>query len=210
MRPPATSVTIGDMDSRATIRSGDAVFSFGADLVIETWNEAAEALTGVPAAEAVGRPCWLVLGATAENGDVVCHSGCANARLAREGWPVAPRELQVRDPDGRRRPLRVSTVRIERGEGPLFLHVLTETTGGPPQEPPRAFTGPELSMRQQQILDLVAAGRGARSIAAELRLAESTVRNHIRAVLVAFGAHSQIEAVAKARACGALSSDAAS
>jgi PAS domain S-box-containing protein len=198
------------MDSRATIRSGDAVFSFGSDLVIETWNEAAEALTGVPAAEAVGRPCWLVLGATADNGDTVCHAGCANARLAREGWPVTPRTLQVRDPEGQRRPVRVSTVRIERGEGPLFLHLLTETSEDAPLEPPRADAGPELSTRQRQVLDLIAAGRGARSIAAELRLAESTVRNHIRAVLVAFGAHSQIEAVAKARACGTLSRGAAS
>src|SRR3954466_12798722 len=102
MRRLAVSATIRRMDSGATIRSGDAVFSFGADLVIETWNEATEALTGIPAAEAVGRPCWLVLGATADNGDVVCHAGCASARLAREGWPVAPRALQVRDPDGRR------------------------------------------------------------------------------------------------------------
>ena len=36
-------------------------------------------------------------------------------------------------------------------------------------------------------------------IATRLGLAEATVRNHIRAILVALGTHSQLEAIAKAR-----------
>ena len=39
----------------------------------------------------------------------------------------------------------------------------------------------------------------AKVIAARLGLAEDTVRNHIRAILMALGSHSQLEAVAKAR-----------
>ena len=44
-------------------RSGDALMTFGPDLRVESWNEAMERFTGVPAAEAVGRLCWEVLGA---------------------------------------------------------------------------------------------------------------------------------------------------
>ena len=45
-------------------------------------------------------------------------------------------------------------------------------------------------------------GSSARMIARQLGLAETTVRNHIRAILLELGAHSQLEAVAKARRLG--------
>jgi DNA-binding NarL/FixJ family response regulator len=57
-----------------------------------------------------------------------------------------------------------------------------------------------LTLRQLEVLQLLADGVTARSIASKLGLAETTVRNHIRAVLARLGAHSQLEAVARARA----------
>ena len=72
-------------------RSGDAVFAFDADLMIVSWNRAAEELTGVSAEEAVGRYCWEVLGGHDERGNLVCHRGCSTARLARERWRSAVR-----------------------------------------------------------------------------------------------------------------------
>jgi DNA-binding NarL/FixJ family response regulator len=61
-----------------------------------------------------------------------------------------------------------------------------------------------LSPRQQQVLVLLSEGVTARTIAARLGLTESTVRNHIRAVLAKLGCHSQLEAVATGRRLGLL------
>jgi DNA-binding NarL/FixJ family response regulator len=58
---------------------------------------------------------------------------------------------------------------------------------------------PRLTRRQLQILGLLAGGVRAREIALRLTLSETTVRNHIRALLLELGAHSQLEAVARAR-----------
>lgn len=43
-------------------RSGDALMAFAPDLRVDTWNDGLESLTGIPAGEAIGRPCWEVLG----------------------------------------------------------------------------------------------------------------------------------------------------
>src|SRR4051794_35704864 len=194
--------------SSVSVRSGDAVFSFGDDLRVLTWNAAAERLTGIPAEEAIGEPCWSVLGARSPRGDLLCHSGCSNARLAREGWCVDCQAMAVRDAAGELRHVETSTIRVEQDGRRVYLHVLRESPGPADVEPAPTTEpverAPELTARQLEILRLVDGGRGARAIAAELRLAESTVRNHIRGILVAFGAHSQLEALAQARRCGLL------
>ena len=43
-----------------------------------------------------------------------------------------------------------------------------------------------------------------KALADKLGICESTARNHVRAVLAAFGAHSQLEAIAAARRLGVL------
>jgi DNA-binding NarL/FixJ family response regulator len=59
---------------------------------------------------------------------------------------------------------------------------------------------PSLTRRQREILYLLVEGVRVKQIAARLTLSETTVRNHIRAILRELGAHSQLEAVARARA----------
>jgi DNA-binding NarL/FixJ family response regulator len=53
-----------------------------------------------------------------------------------------------------------------------------------------------LTPRQAEVLDLLERGRSTRQIAEELHLSVETVRNHIRHLLRAMGAHSRLEAVA--------------
>jgi DNA-binding CsgD family transcriptional regulator len=174
-------------------RSGDALVAFGDDMRVLEWNEAAERLTGIPAAEAVGRLCWEVLGATDPDGTLLCHAGCSGFRMAREGRPAPTREVLVRAGGGRKR-VRMTTV----AAGGAYLHVLAN---GLPVEaveeeepPPNGLTD-----RQLEVLGLIADGQPAKVIAARLGIAEVTVRNHIRAILLELGAHSQLEAVAEAR-----------
>jgi DNA-binding NarL/FixJ family response regulator len=57
---------------------------------------------------------------------------------------------------------------------------------------------PSLTPRQTEVLRLLERGHSTDQIAAELYLSTETVRNHIRGVLRALGAHSRLEAVAVA------------
>ncbi|HET6288058.1 MAG TPA: response regulator transcription factor [Amycolatopsis sp.] len=64
--------------------------------------------------------------------------------------------------------------------------------------------GPVLTLRERQVLCLIAEGAGTDRIAEELRLARNTVRNHVQRILVKTGTHSKLEAVAHARKNGLL------
>jgi DNA-binding CsgD family transcriptional regulator len=163
---------------RDLVVSGEAVVAVDADLRVVSWNSAAEELTGVAADDALGQPCWLVLRGQSPRGAVLCHRDCSVTRYARRGYPVARQNMNIATTSGPRS-VSVSTVVFRDRREPLLLHVL-----------------------QDGEQDEVAEGVTARRIADRLGLAEATVRNHIRAVLSELGAHSQLEAVARARAQG--------
>lgn len=178
-----------------TYRSGDALFAFDAQLNVIAWNDAAEHLTGISAGAAIGQPCWDVLHGVSERGDLVCHPGCSNARLAREGWPLSCSRMLIATPSGRKL-VSVSTIAVQRkGEEPVILNLLRN---GYAIESTRK-AAQRLSARQIEVLQLLAEGVQAQTIAARLEIAEATARNHIAAVLRRLGCHSQLEAVAEAR-----------
>lgn len=179
------------------VRSGAAVFRTGSDSLIAEWNAEAERLTGIRAADAEGRHCWDVIAGRDDDGALICHPGCSLARLAHQGWPVRCADLHVRTPLGPKK-LTLSTI-VVRGDGePLILHPMREPgAGAAPLE--AEGVQPALTRRQREILLLLVDGVRAKEIAARLTLSETTVRNHIRAILLELGAHSQLEAVARAR-----------
>jgi PAS domain S-box-containing protein len=182
------------------MRSGDALVAFDEDLVVVAWNRAAEALTGISAEDALGARCWDVLGGVDTRGAVVCHAGCSDARLAREGWPVAGKELSIKTSAGRRR-AHVATVSLRGLERPFYLHVLRngEAVARAEEDGAKPVRNTRLTARQLEVLGLLAEGAPAKVIARRLGIAETTVRNHIRMILVELGAHSQLEALAEAR-----------
>src|SRR5262245_22522504 len=177
---------------------------FGDDLRIVCWNDGAEQLTGIPMAEAVGRPCWEVIAGHDDRGDLTCHEGCSRARLVREGRTVPPALIHARTASGRRR-LAFETITATSHAGPLFLHVIHDAPARAVDERPAPVgPPPQLTPRQREILTLLADGNPVKTVARKLGLMETTVRNHVRLLLVALGAHSQLEAVARARAHGLL------
>jgi PAS domain S-box-containing protein len=182
--------------------SDTALMVFGDDLRIVCWNDRAEQLTGIPAAEAVGRQCWEVIAGHDDHGNLTCHQACSRARLVREGRTVPPALIHARAATGRRR-LSFETITARSEEGPLFLHVIRDAPA-PEERPAPAGPPPRLTPRQREILALLAEGTPVKLVAQRLGLMETTVRNHIRLLLVALGAHSQLEAVARARAYGVL------
>lgn len=64
---------------------------------------------------------------------------------------------------------------------------------------------PALTPREQQVLQLMAAGLRNKEIAAELGITERTAAFHVGNVLAKFGADGRVEAINLARRCGWLS-----
>jgi len=207
--PPTTLSPGGSMLllMATEFRSGDALFTFDCDLTVVTWNRAAEELTGIAASDAIGKQCWEVVGGVDERGSLVCHAGCSGARLAGQGWPVRCQRLLVKTGNEMKKAVWLSTVAVRNGDEPLYMHLMRN---GPEveidEEEPSRPRGPEprLTDRQLEVLELMRDGLSAKAISRRLRIAEPTVRNHIRAILLELGCHSQLEALAKARRWGLI------
>lgn len=181
--------------------SGDALFAIDVAMHVVSWNEAAEQLTGKAAADVLGRPCWEAVAGFNLDGSAACQPDCAWIRSLRAGRLVSSQDLLLDTVHGLRR-VAITTVSANDRDTPLYLHVLRDE--GPaelPSEP--AGKGP-LSRRQLRVLELLAEGSRARDVAVTLGLSETTVRNHIRAVLTRLGCHSQLQAVAEARRRGLI------
>jgi DNA-binding CsgD family transcriptional regulator len=185
----------------APVRSGLPLFQTNRGLRIVEWNDAAEELTGIPGAEAVGSHCWDVIRGRDANGDLVCHRGCSIARLAHDGWPVRCADLSVHMPSGVER-VTVSTIVVGSGDDAFVLHPMQPASDAEPTD--LSCPIPQLTGRQHDILELLADGVRAKEIASRLGLSVATVRNHINQLLHRIEARSQLEAVAKARELGLL------
>jgi PAS domain S-box-containing protein len=129
----------------------------------------------------------------------------ARAQFARKllGQAVTDYELELLAADGRRIPVEISTVRIPEDSDRVPIAVfgvaqLEDVRRAPPPQPST------LTPRQAEVLRHLAAGCSTQQIAEMLNISVETVRNHIRAVLRKLGAHSRLEAVAKARASGLI------
>jgi DNA-binding CsgD family transcriptional regulator len=184
-----------------TFRSGDALLGFDGDMRILLWNAEAEHLTGIQGADAVGRPCWDLLHGVDENGAVVCHPGCSDARLAREGWDVSCRRLLIKTEKGRKL-VSVSTIAVRLPDDDTIVLHLLRNGESVSENGKRAAVS--LTPRQREVLHLLAEGVPAKVIARRLGIAEITARNHIRAILFELRCHSQLQAVAEARRRGVL------
>jgi PAS domain S-box-containing protein len=103
------------------------------------------------------------------------------------------------DPDGQPVEVEISSAPLrEEGQIVGVFGIVTQRLATPPR------THPRLTMRQAEILQLLANGHSTAQIAAKLQLAVSTVRNHIGRLLDALDAHSRLEAIAIARRDGLL------
>ena len=119
-----------------------------------------------------------------------------------DGVPVTDYEIEIVTRDRVRLRAEISSVLIPGGDRchAVFGVALTRKARPVPLAPPR------LTRRQNEVLHLLGEGSSTDQIAAELHLSRETVRNHVRHVLRALGAHSRLQAVALARRQGLLDS----
>jgi PAS domain S-box-containing protein len=109
-------------------------------------------------------------------------------------------DLHVVGPDGKRRRVGISSVPLASSG-----HVIGVFGLAVPKQPrPPNGRHRHLTPRQNEVLHLLSAGASTEQIAAMLHLSRETVRNHVRHILQALGAHSRLEAVAIAHRDGLL------
>lgn len=201
-------------------RTGDAVFVVAPDYRVVYWDSEAEKLIGRLAGDTLGKRCFQIVLGERERGTPFCAYGCSVMHLARAGRPVSGYEILITTRSGEKRWVSISNLTVDTGEGPYLVHLmrdareahetlemaraLIQLSSRSSAPAPRREDIPELTPRQLEILNLLSEGISTRDICGALFLSHATVRNHVQALLRAFGAHSQLEMLAKARETGVL------
>jgi PAS domain S-box-containing protein len=201
-------------------RTGDAVYVVGPDYSIVHWDSRMESLTGTLREDVLGKPCYEAVMGESEGRGPLCAHGCSIMHLAQAHRPVSSFEMHIKTGSGERRWVNVSNLTVDTEEGPYLVHLLRDSQGthdalemacdliqlSSKEEvpaPTRRGT-PALTPRQLEVLRLLSEGRSVKEIGQDLYLSEATVRNHVRSLLQALGAHSQLEVLARAREMGLL------
>jgi DNA-binding CsgD family transcriptional regulator/PAS domain-containing protein len=189
---------------------------------IVSWNRAATALLGFSKSGVVGKAFQEVIAARDAFGNLYCSDNPALHEMAKRGEPIRAFTLEVTDVDE----VPVQTVvsvdalpggnpsryhlllrlRPERRKGLAGQIVAALLRASPLEEPERTDRSHtdkknlplDLTVRQREVLRLLARGQGAQGIAETLSISVNTARNHIRNIETRLGVHNQAEAVAVA------------
>jgi PAS domain S-box-containing protein len=89
------------------------------DWRVTFFNQAAEVITGVPAAEALGRPCCEVFRAN------VCESTCMLRQTLETGKPVISQAIAILGAEGKEIPISISTALLKDEAGQIIGGVET-------------------------------------------------------------------------------------
>jgi len=89
----------------------DGVFTVDEEWRITSFNRAAEEITGIPRAEAVGRQCCDVFKAS------ICESDCALKHTLETGQQTINKAVYILTADGERIPISISTALLIDGKG---------------------------------------------------------------------------------------------
>jgi PAS domain S-box-containing protein len=109
-RPPRRDGLSGESTSVILESISDGVFTVDEEWRVTSFNRAAETITGVPRARAIGRPCCEVFRAS------LCETDCALRHTFATARPVVGRSAFIVRADGERVPISVSTA-VLRDEG---------------------------------------------------------------------------------------------
>jgi PAS domain S-box-containing protein len=97
----------------------EGVFTVDLDWNVTSFNRPAEQITGVEAAEAIGRPCCEVFRAS------LCESSCVLRRTLDSGEPVVNATAHITTGQGDRVPIRISTALLRDQSGRVIGGVET-------------------------------------------------------------------------------------
>ena len=205
-------------------------YAVSVDQTILYWNPAAERILGHQASDVIGRRCYdVVAGRGARGVAPECLGGCPSIRYMRAGLLPSPLRLQMLCSSGERKWVSVTPMAVIGilGDSHAIVYMFEETPGPPDSEqtedsprdtvadagnvaPPNIAAGarseeaPSLSLREQEVLHLVAQGWETSRIAEELGISRHTVRNHVRNLRHKLNASTKLTAVVTALRLGIL------
>jgi PAS domain S-box-containing protein len=212
-------------------RTSDGAFVIDGRHRIIFWNQAAEGILGFRSEEVSGLQCYEVLGGRDEQGRTLCQRFCRVAIQAEKGEALPNHDAFVRTRSGEGRWLNVSAfiyTNADRSSGQVIVHLFRDITdqknyqrfvdsileasmhlrkNGGSHGPTVAHLeaqGEGLTVREQQVLGLMAQGLGTGAMAGSMTISPATVRNHVQNILSKFGVHSRAEAIAYAYQHGLL------
>lgn len=195
-------------------RTTDAMIAIDGELHIIAWNDAATALLGYTAAEALGRPCREILCWRDRCGNTVCDASCPSMSPGEPDELIGTRDVLGRSATGETLWLNVSTIvpPLELRDRCRLVHLVREIALPPELErligdrlraadPDAADQTGHLDVltpREREVLQLLSQGLDGAAIAEQLFVSPATVRNHIQHILNKLGVHNRVEAVAYA------------
>ena len=196
-------------------RTTDGMVAIDTDGCILGWNAAAEGLFGYSASTVIGRPCYEVLAFEDRCGNTVCDAECSlqGAQRGEGSWVVPTREVLARTDTGRRLWLSLTTVLVppapdercsrihlmrQAGVTPELEEALLERLTQPKRGEVDASVIDQLTLREREVLRLLAEGLGTQEIADQLFVSSTTARNHVQHILSKLSCHTRLEAVSLA------------
>jgi PAS domain S-box-containing protein len=208
--------------------TADAAFAVDRVGLIKAWNGPAAELFGLNSDEALGRPCHEILRGT-DQATLFCSQHCSIHHALQTNEPKANFDLKLQTTDG----LDWCNITIQLVTEPetseryavhvihrLNIHKLIEQLGRlamakpgvrEPEEAAQLISSTlesridvRLTVRETEILRLLASGRGTNDIAEELYISPVTVNNHVQHILNKLDSHSRLEVVVRARELGLI------
>lgn len=196
------------------IDTTESAFASNRNGRIVDWNESVERLLGHASSDVIGRHCFEVLDGKDIFGNRFCHYRCAVRCMIRRHEPLNHWQLNYRTASSDRINVLVSAIVLNNNTPSDFVvvHVLKPIVsadvesglGAPDKQGNRISvdvleeegTCPvELTAREAEILQLLAAGSATQEIVRLLCISEDTVRTHIRNILNKLNVHSRLQAV---------------
>jgi PAS domain S-box-containing protein len=207
--------------------TSDAAYVVDSEGVVVAWNEEAENLFGITAAQAIGQPCHTIVGGIDECG-TVCSENCTVQQALGRHQPVKNFDLLVRTAAGEQWcGVSVLIAQSKTSRGACAIHIVhpvdlrkrlemvvrdfvVSSTSLPADQAVAMMASRtaarqiELSAREIEILRFLAKGSTTGSIADELHISRTTVNNHVQHILRKLDSHTRLEAIRRAEHAGLI------
>ena len=202
------------------------VYAVDMDQTILFWNRSAEQILGHASDEVTGRRCYEVLQSIPEDGEApVCMEGCPAIQWARKGIVPPVVHVSARCASGVRKHITVTPLIVQNDEQRVLVHLFHERRNGAnartiaervldalssqmtPSNGSADSVGDHvepLSIREAEVLRLLALGLEIEEIADDLNLSTHTVLNHVRNARRKLRARNRLAAVLTALRLGLI------
>jgi PAS domain S-box-containing protein len=208
--------------------TSDSAFAADSSGHVVAWNIAAEAMFELPADEAIGKMCGEIMQGADECGPV-CSADCTVQQAVRKHHPIGNFDLQIETASGRQW-CNVSVLIADEANStmPYSIHIVRQIdvrkrlellvrdfvvtgTGMLPEQAATLISSAhasareaKLSERERDVLKLLAKGATTTTVAEQLHISRTTVKNHVQHILRKLDSHTRLEAIRRAEHAGLI------